>query len=424
MSGRKFTLRSVRWWIAALLATATALNYLDRQSLPVLVTEVRKSIPITDQDYSRLQMMFLLAYGVMYAAGGRLIDRLGTRTGYAVMIVWWSAANMLHGFVNSVAGLGIARFLLGLGEGGGFPGSAKAVSEWFPPKERAFAFGIFNTGSSLGAVIAPPLIAVIAMRLDWRWVFVITGALGFLWAAAWIKFYRLPANHEYITPRERSYLEAKLESAQQAPAQTRWVEVLRYRQIWGLMAAKFLSDSAWFFFIFWLPKYLADARGLDIRQIGYYAWIPYAFAGLGSFCGGWLSSFLIRRNFTVDRSRKLALGISAALMPVSLLIAAAPLSLAIVFFSVAMLGHQFWSTIVQTLAADIFPSRMVGSAAGLMGAVGSFGAMLFNLLVGWILTEYGSYSPAFLISGVLHPISFFLILLIVRHIQPVQARRD
>jgi len=424
VSGRKFTLRSVRWWIAALLATATALNYLDRQSLPVLVTEVRKSIPITDQDYSRLQMMFLLAYGVMYAAGGRLIDRLGTRTGYAVMIVWWSAANMLHGFVNSVAGLGIARFLLGLGEGGGFPGSAKAVSEWFPPKERAFAFGIFNTGSSLGAVIAPPLIAVIAMRLDWRWVFVITGALGFLWAAAWIKFYRLPANHEYITPRERSYLEAKLESAQQAPAQTRWVEVLRYRQIWGLMAAKFLSDSAWFFFIFWLPKYLADARGLDIRQIGYYAWIPYAFAGLGSFCGGWLSSFLIRRNFTVDRSRKLALGISAALMPVSLLIAAAPLSLAIVFFSVAMLGHQFWSTIVQTLAADIFPSRMVGSAAGLMGAVGSFGAMLFNLLVGWILTEYGSYSPAFLISGVLHPISFFLILLIVRHIQPVQARRD
>ncbi len=190
------------------------------------------------------------------------------------------------------------------------------------------------------------------------------------------------------------------------------------------MIAKLLSDSAWYFFIFWLPKYLSDARGLDIKQIGYYAWIPYAFAGVGSLFGGWLSSALVRRDWSIDHSRKLALAVSAALMPASLLITASPLSMAIVFFSVAMLGHQFWSTIMQTLAADIFPSRVVGSVAGLMGAVGSFGAMLFNLLVGWMLTEYGSYSPVFVIAGLLHPLSFLLLLAIVRRIEPIGALKS
>jgi ACS family hexuronate transporter-like MFS transporter len=182
-------IRNFRWWIAGLLAAATALNYLDRQSLPVVVTEVQKSIPITDQQYANLQMLFLFAYGVMYAGGGKIMDWLGTRLGYAVMIVWWSAAAFLHGLVSSVLGLGAARFLLGLGEGGGFPGSAKAVSEWFPPKERSLAFGIFNTGSSVGAVVAPPLIAGIVLSLGWRWVFFFTGAAGFAWAVIWLFSY-------------------------------------------------------------------------------------------------------------------------------------------------------------------------------------------------------------------------------------------
>ncbi len=199
-------IKSLRWWIAALLAAATALNYLDRQSLPVVISEVQKTIPVSDAAYSRLQFMFLLAYGLMYAVGGRLMDRLGTRAGYAVMIVWWSAACLLHGLVSSVAGLGMARFLLGLGEGGAFPGSAKAVSEWFPPKERSFAFGIFNTGSSVGAVIAPPLIAAIVLWLDWRAVFLVTGVAGFVWAVIWWRIYEVPGRHKLITEGERSYL--------------------------------------------------------------------------------------------------------------------------------------------------------------------------------------------------------------------------
>lgn len=409
---------NLRWWIAGLLAAATALNYLDRQNLPVVIGEVQKSIPITDQQYSQLQFLFLLAYGVMYAGGGKIMDVLGTRWGYAVMIAWWSMANLMQGAISSVFGLGAARFMLGLGEGGGFPGSAKAVSEWFPPKERSFAFGIFNTGSSLGAVIAPPLIAAIVLRSNWRWVFFVTGALGLIWAVVWLLVYNVPARHRLVTATERDYLKTAL-SEQPTTARVSWIGLFRFRQVWGLVIAKFLSDSAWFFFIFWLPKYLGDIRHLNIKEIGYYAWIPYAWAGAGSFIGGWLSSYLIRRTLSVDASRKIALGIGAACMPASLLIATSPLALAIVFFSMAMFGHQFWSTILQTLAADMFPSKMVGAVAGLLGAAGSFGAMLFNLLVGVLLTAYHSYVLVFAISGLLHPVSFLVILLVVRRIEQV-----
>ncbi|MCI0364530.1 MAG: MFS transporter, partial [Phycisphaerales bacterium] len=333
-----------RWWVAAMLAAATALNYLDRQTLPVVVGEIQKDIPLTDEQFGRLQSLFLLAYGIMYAVGGRIMDWLGTRVGYTLMILVWSAANFCQGLVSTVFGLGLFRFLLGVGEGGGFPGSAKAVSEWFPVRERSFAFGIFNTGSSLGAVIAPPLIALIVLHFNWRWVFFITGALGIIWAAAWLKLYRVPAADPSASP-----------APSQRRPKVRWRDLLRYREVWGLVIAKFLSDSAWFFFIFWLPKYLYDKRELNIKEIGYYGWIPYALAGAGSFIGGWLSGALLSRQLTLDRARKIALALSAALMPVSLFIVPSPLSLAIVFFSTAMFAHQFWSTIMQTLAADLFP---------------------------------------------------------------------
>ncbi len=409
--------RDFRWGIAILLACASALSYLDRQSLPVVVGELQKSIPLSDQQYSQLQMMFLLAYGLMYAGGGWLMDVLGTRFGYVVMITWWSAATFIHGLVHSATGLGFARFLLGLGEGGGFPGSAKAVAESFPPRERSFAFGVFNTGSSVGAVMAPPLIAAIVLALNWRWVFFITGALGFSWALAWWSTYRSPR-----AASPHSVQGSGPAGASASELRIRWIDLFGYRQVWGLVLAKFMSDSAWYFFIFWLPKYLGDVRHLNIKQIGYYAWVPYALAGAGSFLGGWFSTLLVRRNLTIDRSRKIALGISAALMPVSLLIAASPLGLAIAFFSLAMFGHQFWSTIVQTLPADMFPSSTVGSVAGLLGAVGCFGGLLFNFLIGLLLSQGHGYLSVFVISGLLHPASLLAILLIVRKIEPVATK--
>ena len=417
-------LRNLRWWVAGLLACASALSYLDRQSFPVAVTEIQKHIALSDRQYSVLQMLFLLAYSAMYAGGGKIADWLGTRLGYTVLILWWSAATILHGFVSTVFGLGVARFLLGFGEGGGFPCSAKAVSEWFPPEDRAFAFGIFNTGSSVGAVIAPPLIAFIILTLDWRWVFYLTGTLGLLWALVWWLFYDLPQNQKLITAEELEHIEkspgtvAKRESATR-PGRIPWLRLFGYRQVWALIAAKFLTDAAWFFFIFWLPKYLGDVRHLNIKQIGYFAWIPYAAGGAGSFLGGWLSSLLVRSHLTINLSRKICLGLSAALMPISILITKSPLAWTLVFFSIAFLGHQFWSTILQTLAADIFPSSVVGSVAGLMGAVGSFGAMLFDLLVGSILTYTHSYSSVFLMAGVLHPLAFLLILGLISRIEPI-----
>jgi ACS family hexuronate transporter-like MFS transporter len=411
---------NLRWYIAGLLTAATALNYLHRQNLPVAISEIQKSIPLTNQQFSQLQVMFLLAYSVMYAGGGRIMDWLGTRTGYAVMIVWWSAANLMHGLVSSVFGLGSARFLLGLGEGGAFPGSAKAVSEWFPAKDRSLAFGIFNTGSAVGALIAPPLIAGISVWLGWRWVFILTGVVGFLWAVVWLYLYQLPERHRLITPEERQLI-CSSRPAVMAGRRVPWISLLKYRQVWGIMSAKFLSDSAWYFFIFWLPKYLADVRHLDIKQIGYYAWIPYACAGVGSLMGGWFSSWLLRRGSSLDFSRKMALGISTAMMPLCLLIAVSPLPLAILFFSTALFGHQFFSTNLQTLPADLFPSEVVGSVAGLGGASGSFGGMLFNLLVGGLLTWYGSYGLVFFIAGLMHPASFVLILTVVRKIEPVKS---
>jgi MFS transporter, ACS family, hexuronate transporter len=419
-------IRKLRWWVAALLACASALSYLDRQSFPVAVTEIQKHIPVSDRQYSVLQMLFLLAYSVMYAGGGKIADWLGTRLGYCILILWWSAATIMQGLVSSVFGFGVARLFLGLGEGGGFPCSAKAVSEWFPPKDRAFAFGVFNTGSMVGAGVAPPLIALIIMTLSWRWVFLLTGISGLAWAVVWWFFYDIPKNQKLITIEELAEIQGSLREERSSgdlpAAQISWAALFRYRQVWALIVAKFLTDAAWFFFIFWLPKYLSDARHLNIKQIGSYAWIPFALGGAGSFVWGWLSSLLIDRDLTVNLSRKICLGLSAAMMPASLLIAKSPLGLAIALFGMALCGHQFWSTILQTLSADIFPSAVVGSVAGLMGAVGSFGAMLFDLVVGSVLTYSHSYSLLFVIAGLLHPLAFLLILLLIPKIEPVAAR--
>lgn len=410
------TIPNFRWCVVGLIALATAVNYLDRQNLPVALSEIRKTIAISDSQYGFINSLFLLAYGTMYAIGGRILDVLGSRKGYALMIIWWSVANVLHGFVSGVLGLGVARFLLGIGEGGGFPGSAKVVSEWFPAKERALAFGIFNTGSSLGAVVAPPLIASVIIALNWRWAFIVSGALGLIWVLVWLRVYSKPDDNRFVTEEERAYIRASTEPVDPGERHVPWLSILRYKKVWGIMLVKFLPDAGWYFFIFWLPKYLNDVRGLDIKGIGAYAWIPYAFAGAGSFLGGWLSSYLLKRGVSLDSSRKIPLGMAAALLPASLLITEASLPMAIVFFSMAMFGHQLYSTIVQTIVADLFPSAIVGSVSGLMGCAATYGAMLFSLVIGLVIERFG-YSPAFLISGLLHPLSFVLVFVVIKKIE-------
>ncbi len=411
-----------RWVVAAALTVVTAISYLDRQTLPVLIGVVQQEIPISNAAFARLQAFFLLAYALMYAVGGRLVDRLGTRTGYALAAAFWSAACMLHAAATSVATLAAARFLLGLGQGAGFPASAKAVAEWFPPRERSMAVGWFNAGSSLGALAAPPLLAALVALWGWRSAFVVTGAFGLVWAAVWAWRYAPAAVSPSVSAEERAYVLAAAPVA--VGARMPWRGLVRIPQVQTLLAMKFLTDGAWFFFVFWLPKYLGDARGFDLAAVGAYAWIPYAAAGVGSLVGGWFSTLLIRRGVSLSASRKVALSVSAALMPASLLVVSAPVGLAIGFVSIAFLGHQFWSVIVQTLPTDLFPARLVGSVAGLIGCAGSLGAMFFNLAVGWLLDAFGGYGPAFLLAGLMHPLSLVILLATIGRIGPLALEEE
>ena len=266
--------RSLRWQIALLISAAIAISYLDRQTLPVAIAAIQREIPINNTQFSQLQVAFLLAYAVMYAGGGKLIDVLGTRRGFLWIMLFWSLACASHGFATGFGMLAVSRFLLGVGEGGGFPAATKAVSEWFPARERSTAMGIINAGTAVGAVIAPPAIALVIQQLNWRWVFFLCGAAGLLWALWWARDYFAPAQHPKLTADERAEIDEVFAASSQQKSDVSWASLFSFPQVWGLVLGKFLSDAAWYFYLFWLPKYLYDARGFDTKQVGYFAWIP------------------------------------------------------------------------------------------------------------------------------------------------------
>jgi MFS transporter, ACS family, aldohexuronate transporter len=403
----------VRWRIAVLVSAAIAISYLDRQTLPVAVNAISKDIPLSNQQFSTLQSAFLFSYAFMYAGGGRLTDALGTRRGFAVIMIFWSLACASHALALSFAMLAVSRFLLGIGEGGGFPAATRAVAEWFPTDERASAMGIINAGTAVGAVIAPPLIAVILSFLSWRWIFVITGTLGLLWTAWW----RL----SYSSSEQDSKVSGQ--SAGEFAAHLRWIDLLRIREVWGMVAAKFLSDAAWYFYLFWLPKYLYDARGFDIKAVGAFAWIPYAAAGIGCLVGGWFSSYLVRREFSLSFARKLALGLSAAVMPLVISVPYVAVSWAIAIFSVAYFGQQSWSTLVMVLPTDLLPRRVVGSVAGLVGFGGAMGGIAFGQLVGYLLDHGIGYSVVLTLAGMFHVVAFVIILVAIPSFEPADIER-
>ena len=302
-TGRRST---VRWSIAFLVSAAIAISYLDRQTLPWAIKAIQADIPFSNQLKAGLDSAFLVTYGLMYVGGGMLLDKLGTRRGFFYIMIFWSLACASHGLAGGVIALAASRLLLGMGEGGGFPAATRAVAEWFPVNDRATAMGIINAGTAVGAVIAPPLIAVVLTNANWfglapwRWVFFLTGALGLLWTAWWWCRYHTPTNRIAKAPDETKVSLASL---------------LQHRETWAVVGAKFLSDGAWYFYLFWLPKYLFDAYQLDIKTAGSIGWIPYAASGVGCLVGGGFSSWLLKRGRSVNASRKIALGASAALMP-------------------------------------------------------------------------------------------------------------
>lgn len=393
----------MRWQIAILISIAIAISYLDRQTLPVAVQSISRDIPLSHSQFSALQSAFLFAYALMYAGGGKLVDVLGTHKGFTAIMLFWSLACASHALATSFSLLLASRFLLGMGEGGGFPAATRAVAEFFPTQERATAMGMINAGTSVGAVVAPPLIAMIILRSNWRWIFVVTASIGLLWTLVWSRFRFGAARNQNGSP---IVTDAPTEPLRTFP----WSRLLLIRETWGLVIAKFLSDAAWFFYLFWLPKYLYDARGFDVKSVGAFAWMPSAAAGAGCLLGGSFSSYLVQRQFSLGAARKTALGLSAALMPFVIFIPHVPVSWAIALFCLAYFGQQSWSTLVMVLPADLFPQNVVGSVAGLVGFGGALGGIAFGELAGYLLDHGSGYGIVFMLAGTLHVIAFAIIL--------------
>ena len=428
----------LRWRIAILISAAIAISYLDRQTLPVAIGEIRKDIPISNQVKAFLDSAFLLTYGLMYLGGGRLMDTLGTRRGFLLIMIFWSLACASHGLAANynfspvfglsfgVLMLATSRLLLGIGEGGGFPAATRAVAEWFPVKERSTAMGIINAGTGVGGIVAPPLIAWVLLQVDWlglspwRWVFFITGAMGLLWTIWWARDYDTPQQHPRLSGPEREMVRSNTERFSGArESKVPLLDLLRFRETWGIVFAKFLSDAAWYFYMFWLPKYLLDARGFDIKAVGSVAWIPFAAAAVGCLVGGGLSSWLLHRGNSVNAARKIALGLSAAMMPCVMLVPHVPVAWCLVLFSLAFFGQQSWSTLVMILPTDLFPRRALGTVAGLVGLGGAMGGVVLGQLAGYLLDRGFSYTPVLMIAGSLHIVAFAVILLFVRSLQPL-----
>ncbi len=389
---------SYRWRIMLLVTAAIAISYFDRQTLSVAIKAIQSDIPVTNTQFSQLQAAFLVAYAIMYAGGGKLIDVLGTRRGFLVVMIWWSLACASHGLATAVGFLAVSRFLLGMGEGGGFPAATKAIAEWFPVEERSIAMGFINGGTAVGSVVAPPLIAAVLGMSNWRWVFFLSGSIGLFWSIWWWRDYRSV---------ERS---SEPGAPAAAVAAESWIGLLRVGHVWGWVAAKFLSDGAWFFYLFWLPKYLYDVRHFDIKQVGAYGWIPYAASGVGSVLGGWFSSHLIQRGRPVGNSRKWAMAVSVSVMPFVFFVTQTPVQLALVLFSLAFAGHQSWSTTLMIQPTDFYPLRTVGSVAGLIGFGGAMGGVVFNLIAGYLLDHGFGYDVLFAGVSSVHVIAFLIVL--------------
>ena len=403
----------LRWWIAALLFLATVINYIDRQTLSVLAPVLRDEFGMSNTDYSRIVSAFMLAYLIMQAGSGRIMDWVGTRRGFALTITWWSIAAMLHAGARSALSFGVFRFLLGLGEAGNWPGAVKAISEWFPARERAFAIGFFNSGSTLGAVIAPPLVAWLALTYGWRNAFLLTGSLGFFWLVLWLILFRLPHEHRWLRKSELEHIR-KGQQDDQAAQRIPWIQLFSYKQVWGLVLSRMLSDPVWWFYVFWLPNYLKGERDFSLAMIGYFAWIPFLAADIGCLAGGAISGYLIKLGLPVLRARKAVMFVSALLMMSGIpAVLVEDANVAVALISVATFSYSMWAANILTLAADLFPQQVVASVCGLSGTGAATGGMVFTLIVGAVVDRF-SYLPIFVAAGVMPLLAFGFILWGVR----------
>ena len=407
--------------ICALLFFAATINYIDRQVIGILKSTLQGDFGWTERDYAAIVFTFQLAYAIGLLATGPIMDRIGVRRGYAIAVILWSFAAVAHAgahyfhgvfptvFLDSstglsfvmltgaAAGFAIARFLLGLGEGGNFPAAIKTTAEWFPKKERAFATGIFNSGTNIGALVTPLVVPWITVHWGWEWAFISTGLLGFFWVGWWLLVYQQPEKHPKVTPAELAHIRS---DPPEAITPVPWAKVVRYRQTWAFAIGKFMTDPIWWLYLFWIPDFLGRNYGLDLKSIGLPIVVIYLVADVGSIGGGWMSSQLLKRGWSANAARKTTMLICAlCVVPIIFASKAANLWVAVGLVAIAAAAHQGWSANIFTLTSDMFPRRAVGSVVGIGGMAGAVGGMVISLVVGEILARTGSYVPVFMIAG-------------------------
>jgi MFS transporter, ACS family, hexuronate transporter len=410
-----------RWRIVALLFFATTINYIDRQVIGILKPFISKDLGWNEADYGYIVTAFQIAYAIGLVTTGRFLDRVGTRIGYVWAIVLWSFAGMAHAAARGLAGFAAARFTLGLGEAANFPAAVKSIAEWFPKRERAFATGLFNSGSNIGALIAPVIVSGITIKMGWQWAFIITGSLGFIWIIFWFKYYKSPLKNPKLSKEEFDYIHEDQERADEEKS-IKWIRLFAHKQTIAICTTRFISDWVWWFFLFWVPDFLSNRHGVNIREVVLPLIFIYSVASVGGIGGGWISSWFIKSGRSVDFARKNGILICAFLvLPVMLVSQVSNLWIAVVLISLAAAGHQGWASNIFTIVSDIYPRNAVGSMVGLSGFAGAVGGALSASFVGLLLESTGSYFLIFTVASVIYIVNWIIIKIFIPVIKPIEV---
>jgi ACS family hexuronate transporter-like MFS transporter len=411
-----------RWIILLLVFLGSTINYVDRLVMGILAPDLQKRYAITDLQYGYIQSTFAFVYAIGQCISGGLLDRIGMRLGYAVSLTFWSLTSMAHALARGAMSFGFMRGLLGFAESPFYPGAAKTLAEWFPKRERAFAYGFVNAGTNMGAIVAPAVVPWLAINFGWQWAFIGTGAVGFIWVLFWVPLYRKPHDHPRVSPAELALINS---DPPEPPAKIPWLRLMGYRQAWAFAAGKFLTDSMWWFYMTWLPKFLYDHHHLDLSHIGLPLVVIYLMSDIGSISGGWISSFLIKRGATVNVARKTAMLLCAlGVLPIMFTQQVSGLWPAVLILGLATAAHQGFSSNLYTLVSDMFPRRAVGSIAGMGGMWGYGGASVFQIVVGTLVEKHQNYTIPFICAALAYLLALAAIHVLAPRLEPVVADKD